>query len=66
VFVEGKPVGMMKIGHCLLNYPNHLSIDLLYTRESVKEVSLTIKGQTKGEDEWSRRDEHGINEYNRR
>jgi hypothetical protein len=38
----------MIVGHGLLNYPNHSSVDLLfYTRESVKEVSLTIKGQTK-------------------
>jgi hypothetical protein len=38
----------MIVGHGLLNYPNHSSVDLLfYTHESVKEVSLTIKGQTK-------------------
>jgi hypothetical protein len=40
----------MIVGHGLLNYPNHSSIDLLfYTRESIREVSLTIKGQTKEE-----------------
>jgi hypothetical protein len=27
--VDGEPVGMMKVRHDLLNYPNHPSIDLL-------------------------------------
>jgi hypothetical protein len=38
----------MIVGHDLLNYPNHSLLDLLfYTRGSVREVSLRIKGQTK-------------------
>jgi hypothetical protein len=47
MFIEGEPVGVMIIGHGLLNYPNHSSINpFFYTLESVREESLPIEGQT--------------------
>jgi hypothetical protein len=41
-------MGVMIVGHSLLNYPNHSSIDpFFYTLKSIREVSLPLEGQTK-------------------
>jgi hypothetical protein len=46
VFIEGEPVGVIIIGHGLLNYPNHSSINpFFYTLESIREESLPREGQ---------------------
>jgi hypothetical protein len=47
-FIESEPVGTMVIGHWILNYPGPIH-PFLYTRYSVKDVSLSKCHQTKGE-----------------
>jgi hypothetical protein len=48
MLIKGEPVCVMIVRHGLLNYPNHSSIDpFFYTLESIREVSLSIEGQTK-------------------
>jgi hypothetical protein len=45
--LEGIPVGVMVVGHGLLNYSNPFRLPFLYTLKSVKEVSLPTLSQTK-------------------